>query len=284
MISIIFKISLAIFIASNLLDLGLRLNLKDAGSGLKNLYFTGHTLVWGFMIGPGLALLIINLFPLEPSYAVGLLLLSMTPGAPFLPMVMEKVKADLGYTAAFMVIVSITTVLFMPMLVPNLIPGLAISSWTLAQPLFIVMLVPFIVGMLTLNYFPASAYRIEPVMRKVKIFFAILACVLCVLVYGESLLEISPGWTLSSLIIFFFLITVLPYWFGFGLVQDEKLVLSVGLATRNLGATVAPLLLTDQIDQRAIIMIGLGLPVMLFFAWFSMKLYNRSLKFSKPVG
>jgi hypothetical protein len=49
----------------------------------------------------------------------------------------------------------------------------------------------------------------------------------------------------------------LPYWLGFGLQYDQKVVLSTGMATRNLGATLAPLMAADR-DQRAIVMVVLA--------------------------
>jgi hypothetical protein len=38
------------------------------------------------------------------------------------------------------------------------------------------------------------------------------------------------------------------------------------MATRNLGATLAPLMAAADMDQRAIVMIVLGLPIMVLFA------------------
>jgi BASS family bile acid:Na+ symporter len=55
-------------------------------------------------------------------------------------------------------------------------------------------------------------------------------------------------------------VTALPYWLGFGLQYDQKVVLSTGMATRNLGAALAPLMAAANMDQRAIVMVVLGLP------------------------
>jgi len=71
------KISLAIFIAGNLLEMGLRLNLRDALEGLRNVRFVAYTLLWGFILGPGLAYAITLIIPLEPPYALGLILFGM---------------------------------------------------------------------------------------------------------------------------------------------------------------------------------------------------------------
>jgi BASS family bile acid:Na+ symporter len=59
---------------------------------------------------------------------------------------------------------------------------------------------------------------------------------------------------------------VLPYRFGFGLPHEQKIVLSLGMATRNLGAAFAPLVAAPFIDKRATVMVVLGIPLMILFA------------------
>lgn len=275
MIETLFKISLAIFIAGNLLDMGLRLNPKQALRGLRNLHFVGYTLLWGFIVGPALAYIITLVIPLEYPYAIGLILLGLAPGVPFLPMIVSRVKGDLGYTAAFMLLVSVTTVIFMPIAVPLLVKGLTVSAWTIAKPLLMVMLVPLAIGMLILHFNKTLAVKIYSVVKKVTIVFTIIACTLCVVVYSNGLLELDLSWAAVALVIFFFILTTFPYWFGFGLGHEQKIVISIGLSTRNLGAALAPLLAVPQIDQRAIIMVGLGLPSMLLFGWLSIKWFGQ---------
>jgi bile acid:Na+ symporter, BASS family len=52
---ILLKISLVIFMAGNLLDMGLRLNPRDALRGLRNVRFVAYVLLWGFVLCPALA-------------------------------------------------------------------------------------------------------------------------------------------------------------------------------------------------------------------------------------
>lgn len=112
--TILLKISLVIFMAGNLLDMGLRLNPQEALRGFRNVRFVAYTLLWGFVLGPALAYAITQIIPLEYPYAAGFILLGMAPCAPFLPMIVEKAKGDLGYTAAFMLLTAVATVVFMP--------------------------------------------------------------------------------------------------------------------------------------------------------------------------
>lgn len=271
MIETLFKTSLAIFIAGNLLDMGLRLNHQQALRGLKNFHFVAHTLFWGFVMGPALAYVITLIIPMDFPFATGLLLLGMTPGVPFLPMVINRVKGDLGYTAAFMLLVAITTIFYMPLVVPLLLKGATVGPWMIAKPLLMVMFIPLATGMLIHRYSVALAYKFYPVVKKITILFTVGACILGVLVYGKGVAELDLRWAIFALVIFFFISTAFPYWFGFGLGHDQKIILSLGMSTRNLGAALAPLLSMPQIDERAIIMIGLGLPAMLLFAWISTK-------------
>jgi BASS family bile acid:Na+ symporter len=68
----------------------------------------------------------------------------------------------------------------------------------------------------------------------------------------------------------------LTYWVAFGMPHEQKIVLSVGMTTRNLGAAMAPLLMVPDMDQRALIMVVLGLPLMVIFALLGVRLFGRN--------
>jgi BASS family bile acid:Na+ symporter len=106
--------------------------------------------------------------------------------------------------------------------------------------------------------------------------------VLPLVLNGKGLLGVPGSFAIASLLIFFFVVTVFPYWLGFGLLQEQKIVLSIGLATRNLGAALAPLLSVPAIDQRATVMVVLGIPIMVAFGLLSAKVFGRSTSAAEP--
>ncbi len=64
-------------------------------------------------------------------------------------------------------------------------------------------------------------------------------------VYGLPCTErdcLAGSLAVTSQIIFFLIVTTLTYWCAFGLQHEQKIVLSAGMATRNIGAALAPLL------------------------------------------
>jgi BASS family bile acid:Na+ symporter len=271
-----FKVSLAIFMACSLLDMGLRLNLKDAIQGLRDFRFVAHTLVWSFVFCPALAYAITLVIPLKPPYAVGMLLLGMAPCAPFVPMLVEKAKGDLGYTAAFMLLASVGTVICMPVTVPLLTKGLSASPWTIAKPLLIVVLIPMAIGVIYRRRSEVGAAKVQPIAKKLAGLAGLVWCILCLIMYGKALLGVVGELAVLSEVVFFAIICLATYYLGFGLRHEQKVVLSIGVTTRNLGACLAPLLAVPDMDQRANLMIVLSLIIMVIVARLGAKLFSRS--------
>jgi bile acid:Na+ symporter, BASS family len=271
---LLLKISLFIFMAGNLLHMGLRLHPRDAFAGLSDIRFIIYTLVWGFVLGPALAYSITLVVPLAEPYALGLILMGMAPCAPFAPVIIHKAKGDLGYTAALMLLTAVGTVAFMPVAVPLMAKGLTASAWAIGRPLLTTIFLPLAIGMVVVRVSPALASKLEPWVKKVAGQAAIVMGVLCLIVYGKPLLWVPGSLAVLAQLIFLFVLTACPYWFAFGLKHNQKIVLSVGMTTRNLGAVLAPLFSIPEMDQRAIVMVVLGLPLMLIVAMLSAKWFG----------
>lgn len=272
---ILFKIAMVIFIVGSLLDMGLRLNPRDALKGLRNFRFVLYTLLWGFVFGPTLAYVITLILPLDSPYAMGLLLIGMTPCTSLLPVMVNRAKGDLGYTAAFMLLASGATIIFMPFAVPFMLKGLTVSAWTIAKPLLMFILLPMVVGIAILHGSATLTSVIQPFVKKATGIAAIAVIILCLLIYGEGLLGVAGSFAIAAQLIFFSLMITSSYWFSFGLPHEQKIVLSIGMSTRNLGAALAPLFSIAEIDQRAIIMVVLVLPMMVISALLATKWFGR---------
>ena len=62
------QISLVLFMVGNLLDMGLLLKLQEAIRALRDVRFVTLSLLWGFILLPGLAYLLTVVVPLDPPY------------------------------------------------------------------------------------------------------------------------------------------------------------------------------------------------------------------------
>lgn len=266
------KISLVIFMAGNLMDMGLRLEIADAVRGLGNLRFVALTVVWAFLLVPALAYGIAHAVPLDPHYALGLILMGLAPCAPFVPALAAKGGGDLGFTAAFMLLTALGTVILMPFAVPLLTTGLTVTAWSVAKPLLVMVLIPLTIGMAIRRSSIPRAETLLPIVKKVTGVATLAVVVLCIVVYGKGLLTLGGTLALASQCLFFAIIATLTYLLAFGLPHEERIVLCLGLTTRNIGAALAPLLAVPEPDQQAAIMVVLGLPLMVIFARLALRL------------
>src|SRR5512142_1504418 len=103
MLRILMTVTTVIFMVGNLLDVGLRLNVAEALAALRNARFLVTSLLWCFVLGPALAVLLTKIIPLAEPYALGLVLLGMVTCSPAIPMMVRKAGGSLAYMSAFMI-------------------------------------------------------------------------------------------------------------------------------------------------------------------------------------
>lgn len=139
-------VTLAVFMAGSLLEMGLKLDLKQAGHALRDVRFMATALLWGFVIGPALAMAMARGLPLAEPYALGLILLGLAPCAPFVPLLSEKAGADLNYVAANLLLASVGTMIILPIMLPIVAPELTADSWMIARPLLLFIALPLAIG------------------------------------------------------------------------------------------------------------------------------------------
>jgi bile acid:Na+ symporter, BASS family len=255
------KLSLVIFMVGNLLDMGLKLKIQDALCGLRNRRFVVLSVLWGFILCPALAYLLTKIIPLQQPYAIGMVLLGMAPCAPFLPAMTEKARGDMGYAAAFMLLASVITVVYMPFAVPLMVKGLTADPWTIAKPLLFFVLMPLAIGMVIKRALADRVVKLGSFVRKTTDIDTIAMLAVCVAVYYKGFIGAVGTYAIGTQILFFSLATVASYTLSFGLPHNQKSVLILGMATRNIGAALAPLFAIADIDQRAIVMVALGVPI-----------------------
>src|SRR5512144_2568603 len=139
-------IAIVIFMVGNLLEVGLRLNVAEALAALRNVRFLVISLLWCFVLGPALAVLLTKIIPLAEPYALGLVLLGMAPCSPAIPVMMRKSGGSLAYMSAFMLTAYAGTVVLMPFMVPWLAKGFTADPWTIAKPLLFFIAIPLVLG------------------------------------------------------------------------------------------------------------------------------------------
>jgi len=244
-----------IFTVANLFFMGLQSKMPEVIVALKNKKSMALICVWGWVLGPALAYLITRVLPLAEPYVIVILLCSLAPCAPFLATMVGKSKGDAGFAGAFIPLVAIGTVVFMPLIAPLLIKGLTISTVALAKPLFMTLLVPLIIGATIRHYAGTAATKINPAAKGFALLTTLAMIVSCLMLYGPAMLDTAGSFALLSMTLFMVGMGLITYRFGFGLKQNQRSVMSLGMLTRNFAAVLVAVLTVPDLDPLVITMI-----------------------------
>ena len=269
------SVTLAVFLVGSLLEVGLKLDVGAALRAFRNVRFMALSVVWGYALCPALAWTLTKVMPLPQAYADGLLFLSMAPCAPFFPMAAQKAKGDLAYMAAFTLLTSVCTVIYMPLVTPWLVSGLAADAWLIARPLLFLILAPMILGAALRLANRALAETIHPVCRKATLVAIVFMLGLVLWIYRADLAAMVGTWAIATQLLFYSSVTAASYLSASGLPHSQKSVLALGVSTRNIGAAIAPLLAIAGTDPRTIAMAVMAVPVTVFCAFGAAPLLAR---------
>jgi BASS family bile acid:Na+ symporter len=253
----LFKPVVLIFTVSNLLSMGLQINIPEVIIKLKNPKTTLLVLFWGWVIGPSVGYLITKVIPLEEPFVLVILITSLAPSAPFLPPMLARARSDISFAGAFVPLVTIGTVIFMPFMAPLMIKGLSINAMELAKPLIITILIPLIAGALLKTYASKFTARIFKPVKLLAGLSSALTVILCLVIYTSIMIRTIGSFALLTMTIFMLIMGLLTYVFGFGLKQQERSVMSLGMGTRNIAAVFAGVFAIPNGDPRMLAMVVL---------------------------
>lgn len=278
------KLSLLVFMAGSLMEMGLGLRLRDALSGLRDRRFLLYGIGFGFVIGPGLAWAMAQLLPLSHPHALGLMLLGLTPCAPFVPVMVKRARGDVAYVPAMMLLAAVGTVVLMPVAVPLLATGLTIDAWAIARPLLVMVLAPLALGMAVFHFAPHVAEIARPHVKSVAAGAAVILLVLCGVLFGRAFVASFGSFAVGSQVLFLATMTAAGYGLSRGVRQQRRSVLGLGLCTRNVGAAMAPLLSAPGVDDGVIVMVTLGVPVQIACGLIAARWFARDAQRAAAEG
>jgi BASS family bile acid:Na+ symporter len=157
----------------------------------------------------------------------------MAPVAPFLPLLVERAKGDMSFAGALVPLVAVGTVVFMPLMGPLLVKGVSISIWMLAKPLLLTILLPLVIGAAVRHYAETVATKIIPAITVIAKLTTLAVIVWAVVLYAGEMLATAGSFALLSMVVFMVVIGLITYRIGFGLKQNQRSVMSLGMLTRN---------------------------------------------------
>jgi predicted Na+-dependent transporter len=235
------KYSIIGFVVGHMLALGMRLPVQEILEPLRRRRLVVLALVANFVLGPAFAYLSAQLIsvviPLEHGYVIGLMIIGSAAGSPMLPKWVKLAKGDLGLGVALMVLLMGTSIFYLPLVLPRLISGVDVEPWRVAQPLIMMILVPFIVGLLLKGRYPGVATKLEPPLDRFSSVCLIVVIVAVVALYRQSLISAVGEGAIAACILFVALSMAAGYLLG-GPDVGTRRVLTLGSGQRNIEAVL----------------------------------------------
>jgi len=239
-----------IFTVSSLAAMGLQVRMPEVMVALRNKKSLALIFIWGWVVGPAFGYLITWILPLAEPYKVVILLGSLAPCAPFLAQMVGKARGDLGFAGALIPLVAVGTVVLMPVIGPLLVKGVTISSWALAKPLLLTILLPLMIGAAIRHYADTAATKMYPAVKGFALIATLLTTVWCLMIYGRSMLNTAGEFAFLSLTLFMVGMGLMTYNFSFGLKQNQRSIMALGLSTLNGAALFAATTTIPNADPR----------------------------------
>ena len=226
-----------IFVLSSMLGMGLGLTVSQIITPLRNARLVVLSLLANFVLMPLAALGLAALLRLDPPLGVGLLLLGTAAGAPFLPKLAQLAKGNLAFGVGLMALQMVVTVVYLPVVLPVLLPGVSVNPAKIASSLFLLMLLPLAGGLAAKAWFAVVAARTKPLLDKISNLSLIL---LVLLITAANIKNVLAVFGTRGILAGLLLIAV-----GFGVgwllggpATDTRPVLALGTAQRNIAAAL----------------------------------------------
>jgi BASS family bile acid:Na+ symporter len=229
------RVAIFIFVVTSMLSVGLGLSLSQILEPFRSTRLVLSALAANFVVVPMLAYLITRVIALAEPLAIGILLLGTGAGAPFLPKLAEFAKGNLAFAVGLMFLLMTVTIVYMPIVLPILLPTAHVSAWAIAKPLVTVMLIPSSLGLLVRAHKEAFAMYFEPYLRQASTLALLLAITLVLAAnYRKAVSMIGFNAILAGVVLL-----LISLGCGFvlgGASADTRSVLAFGTAQRDISA------------------------------------------------
>jgi len=267
-------ISIAVFIGGALFTAGLEVTLEQVLTPLKNRSLVGRALLTNLFLAPLVVYAMLALFPLERPYRIGILLYGFASGAPYTPRLVSVASGDVPNSIGLTMLLTVLTIVYMPLFLPLLIPGTEIGLWEIAKPLLMQMFVPLLIGLGIRRMSETRADRLRrPANRIVNLSAAVFLVLALVLHHAELLATAGTGTVTSAVVL-----TLVTFGIGYALgTNGEKNKVTLGLVTtaRNIGAAATIATANFGDDPRVLITIAVCMFVVFALAFPAARLYFR---------
>jgi len=273
------------FVVSSMLLMGLSLTVGQIVEPLRNLRLVAFALLTSFVIVPATAFVLKQVIPMDQQLQIGLILLATAHGAPFLPKVAQIAKSNLAFSVGLMTLLVVVTVVYLPIVLPLLLPGVSVDGGQIALSLFGLMIVPLVAGLLVRGRWEDFAHEAAQPLKQISNVSLVLLLVLMLGLNIQNVIDLFGSGALLATLILVVVGAASGYFLG-GPGMDTRAVLALGTALPNMAASFV--IATSSFANQPNVMVflaGAGLIVLLIVFPLAAELGKRAAaRATQPVA
>ena len=215
---------------------GLQVDREHLFAVLKNYGLLARAFLANFIIVPLLGVVVVRLFHLSEAIAIGVLLMAICPGVPFVVLSGGRKKGgSLGFAVSLAFLMPLVSIVTVPITARLVLPSDAqISANSLLVSLLGFQLVPLLLGIFAGDRAPALAERLR---RPLAIVIGVLVLALLVLLgrpIGSAIVSVYGSRGMLAMLCLVVLSLVTGWILG-GRRREFRRTLGIGTALRNIG-------------------------------------------------
>ena len=194
-------------------------------------------LLANFVLVPLLAYGITLVIPLDQPLQIGLIVLATVAGAPFLVKEVQASQGNLSLGVGLMFLLMIVTIVYVPLVLPLLLPGVEVNPWDIAKSLIMTMLIPIVLGLMYRSHSPENALEWAPLLNKVSGVALLLMLVTGLGLNISNIIDLIGSRGFLALLLFVTGSLAIGFVLG-GRDPAVRSVLGLGTAQRNVAAAI----------------------------------------------
>jgi len=238
-----------------MMGMGLSLVVGDFKRVLKYPKAVGIGLTNQLLLLPIIGFALANIMPLEPEYAVGVMLLVLCPGGTTSNMFSHLAKGDVALSVTMTAVASLITVFTIPVVLNLSLVHFMGEGNEFNLPIIATMfslmkltIIPIALGMLIKAYYPKFADSSQVHVSRFGIIFLTLLIIFLTYIQQEIVLAALIATGPVSLILNLSTMALGYYsskWFGLNMAQRKSITIEVGLQNSTLSMFMALTLLAN---------------------------------------
>ena len=240
-----------VFVLSTMFSMGVTLSVSQLVDALRHRRLLANSLAVNLVAVPLLAALLVRTVSVEAGFAAGIVLLAVSPGAPFGPKLAEISDSVVAFASGLMAILCLLSVVTIPISLLLLLPGdVTVDPLAIGRLVLSIQLLPLLLGLGLSFARPSLAERLYPPVQRLSDYTFVGLIVLLVVVYSDSLLSLVGTGTLGLSTIAVSASLLLGYGLG-GPERGTREVLATTTAARN--AAIALFIATTGFSDPAVL-------------------------------